>query len=223
MPLILGDFPIAQNRETVNRENIGDRSRVSSSCAMNNYALFSHFNPIYKGNSEVPVSIEKSILYSNKHSVVVFKENVQPNSLGDMGEGQATEVASGFADIGVRIIGGKFNGGQRGKKLNRTIRFNGPSFTWQRAGTFERLDRALGNEAWVQAFSNWMVTRLTRLKSDHQPLIINFNPALPLPKGRSFKFLMGWAQHPSFNFVNENWKYNGDMFESLLNLIASLK
>ncbi|KAK8284501.1 hypothetical protein V6Z12_D08G164300 [Gossypium hirsutum] len=30
-------------------------------------------------------------------------------------------------------------------------------------GTFERLDRALGNEAWVQAFSNWMVTRLTRL------------------------------------------------------------
>ncbi|TYH58641.1 hypothetical protein ES332_D08G169500v1 [Gossypium tomentosum] len=95
---------------------------------MNNYALFSHFNPIYKGNSEVPVSIEKSILYSNKHSVVVFKENVQPNSLGDMGEGQATEVASGFADIGVRIIGGKFNGGQRGKKPNRTIRDRGNIF-----------------------------------------------------------------------------------------------
>ncbi|KAB2017429.1 hypothetical protein ES319_D08G163100v1 [Gossypium barbadense] len=82
MPLILGDFPIAQNRETVNRENIGDRSR----------------------------------------------ENVQPNSLGDMGEGQATEVASGFADIGVRIIGGKFNGGQRGKKPNRTIRDRGNIF-----------------------------------------------------------------------------------------------
>ncbi|MBA0584034.1 hypothetical protein Gorai_014868 [Gossypium raimondii] len=80
------------------------------------------------GNSEVPVSIEKSILYSNKHSVVVFKENVQPNSLGDMGEGQATEVASGFADIGVRIIGGKFNGGQRGKKPNRTIRDRGNIF-----------------------------------------------------------------------------------------------
>ncbi|KAH1106953.1 hypothetical protein J1N35_010721 [Gossypium stocksii] len=57
-----------------------------------------------------------------KHSVVVFKENVQPNSLGDMGEGQAAKVAGGSADICVRIIDGKFNGGRRGKKLNRTIR-----------------------------------------------------------------------------------------------------
>ncbi|XP_016722174.1 uncharacterized protein [Gossypium hirsutum] len=55
-------------------------------------------------------------------------ENVQPNSLGDMGEGQATEVGGGFADTGVRIIGGKFNGRQRGKKLNRTIRDRGNIF-----------------------------------------------------------------------------------------------
>ncbi|KAG4187905.1 hypothetical protein ERO13_A08G129850v2, partial [Gossypium hirsutum] len=56
------------------------------------------------------------------------RENVQPNSLGDMGEGQATEVGGGFADTGVRIIGGKFNGRQRGKKLNRTIRDRGNIF-----------------------------------------------------------------------------------------------
>lgn len=45
-----------------------------------------------------------------------------------MGEGQATEVGGGFADTGVRIIGGKFNGRQRGKKLNRTIRDRGNIF-----------------------------------------------------------------------------------------------
>lgn len=30
--------------------------------------------------------------------------------------------------------------------------FVGPLFTWQRAGTHERLDRALANDAWISAF-----------------------------------------------------------------------
>ncbi|KAA3452515.1 GroES-like zinc-binding alcohol dehydrogenase family protein [Gossypium australe] len=48
--------------------------------------------------------------------------------------------------------------------------FRGPPFTWHRGGLFERLDRALGNEAWVREFSNCLVTHLHKIKSNHRPI-----------------------------------------------------
>ncbi|KAA3462706.1 Non-LTR retroelement reverse transcriptase [Gossypium australe] len=73
--------------------------------------------------------------------------------------------------------------------------FQGPFFTWQRGGVFERLDRAIANEAWCQMFPQCLITHLTRIKSDHRPLLVNNNLDFKLPRGRPFRFLAGWAQH----------------------------
>lgn len=38
--------------------------------------------------------------------------------------------------------------------------FKGSPFTWHRGNLFERLDRALGNEAWVKTFPDSLVSHL---------------------------------------------------------------
>ncbi|KAG8488864.1 hypothetical protein CXB51_016750 [Gossypium anomalum] len=82
--------------------------------------------------------------------------------------------------------------------------FRGPPFTWHRGLLFERLDRALGNEVWVQAFPNSLVTYLSKIKSDHRPLLLSLNPKVSLSKGQPFCFLAGWVEHPEFRkFVED--------------------
>ncbi|KAG8472412.1 hypothetical protein CXB51_034210 [Gossypium anomalum] len=102
--------------------------------------------------------------------------------------------------------------------------FRGPPFTWHRSLLFERLDRALGNEAWIRAFPNCLVTHLPKIKSDHRPLFLSSNPEVYLPKGRLFHFLAGWVKHPDFkNFVKDKWIYSGDMSNSLSMFTRDLK
>ncbi|TYH83644.1 hypothetical protein ES332_D02G145300v1 [Gossypium tomentosum] len=55
----------------------------------------------------------------------------------------------------------------------KDLDFKDPSFTWQRGGMFERLDRALANDAWVTAFSNCLVSHLSRIKFDHRLLFLS--------------------------------------------------
>ncbi|TYI36076.1 hypothetical protein ES332_A03G117300v1 [Gossypium tomentosum] len=50
--------------------------------------------------------------------------------------------------------------------------FRDPSFTWQRGGTFERLDQALANDGWVTSFSNCLVSHSSRIKFDHRLLFL---------------------------------------------------
>ncbi|KAB2094138.1 hypothetical protein ES319_A02G135800v1 [Gossypium barbadense] len=101
--------------------------------------------------------------------------------------------------------------------------FQGPSFTWQRGGVFERLDRVIGNEVWCQSFPQCSITHPTRIKSDYMPLLVNINLEFNLPRERPFRFLAGWAQHQDFsNTVQRSWSYNGDMYNSLNQLTESL-
>ncbi|XP_040934435.1 uncharacterized protein [Gossypium hirsutum] len=53
--------------------------------------------------------------------------------------------------------------------------FRGPPFTWHKGVLFERLDHAMGNEAWLCNFLNYMVTHLPKIKSDHRPLFLDFS------------------------------------------------
>lgn len=48
--------------------------------------------------------------------------------------------------------------------------FKGPSFTWHKGRLFERLDCALGNEAWIKYFLNSLITHLPKIKPDYRPL-----------------------------------------------------
>ncbi|MBA0603281.1 hypothetical protein Gorai_003432, partial [Gossypium raimondii] len=60
--------------------------------------------------------------------------------------------------------------------------FRGPSFTWLRGGIHERLDRAIGNNVWLTAFPQSLVTYLPRIKSDHRPLLLILRLEANLPK-----------------------------------------
>ncbi|KAA3469800.1 reverse transcriptase [Gossypium australe] len=75
-------------------------------------------------------------------------------------------------------------------------------------GTLVRLDRALANDAWMTTFSQCLVHHLTRIKSNHQPLLLFTRPDLSIPKGRPFRFLAGWIKHNDFpNFVKRKWNF----------------
>ncbi|KAH1038646.1 hypothetical protein J1N35_040389 [Gossypium stocksii] len=93
--------------------------------------------------------------------------------------------------------------------------FKGPPFTWHKGNLFERLDRTLGNKAWVNFFPNSLITHLPRIKSDHRPLLFSLNPCFTLPKGRPFRFLAGWVEHPDFDNFNSfgDWLYDPEAIE----------
>ncbi|KAK5819061.1 hypothetical protein PVK06_024018 [Gossypium arboreum] len=104
------------------------------------------------------------------------------------------------------------------------LSFRGSLFTWHRRALFESLDHALGNKAWIRTFPSSLVTQLPKIKSDHRPLLLNQNPEVILPRGRPFRFLAGWTEHPDFdNFMNANWSFTGDMANSLFKLTLNLK
>ncbi|MBA0823556.1 hypothetical protein Goarm_020281, partial [Gossypium armourianum] len=65
----------------------------------------------------------------------------------------------------------------------RASGFRGPPFTWHRGALFERLDRALGNEAWVHNFPSNLITYLPKVKSHHKPLLLSLNLEVILPRG----------------------------------------
>ncbi|KAA3489594.1 reverse transcriptase [Gossypium australe] len=92
----------------------------------------------------------------------------------------------------------------------------GPSFTWQRGSTAERLDRALANDAWFSDYPHSLVYHLPRIKSDHRPILLKTNLEIRAPKGRPFRFLAGWTKHANFkDLVSSKWSFSGNMAESL--------
>lgn len=62
-----------------------------------------------------------------------------------------------------------------------------PKFTWARGDIFERLDKGLLGEGWMNLFEDTRMTNLSRILSDHCPLLISCR--VPGPRIRpSFGF-----------------------------------
>jgi hypothetical protein len=87
--------------------------------------------------------------------------------------------------------------------------FHGPRFTWSNLREVryliqERLDRGFANAAWREIYPEATVHHLTRIHSDHCPVIICLSkpPCLNLP--RPFIFQPVWLSHPSFPEVVKN-------------------
>ncbi|KAA3478521.1 reverse transcriptase [Gossypium australe] len=100
----------------------------------------------------------------------------------------------------------------------------GPSYTWQRGNTFERLDRALANDAWISAFPHPRVHHLPRIKSDHRPIFLKTTPMLNAQRGRPFRFIAGWTKHANFkDLVSSKWRYSGNMVDSLSEFTSHVK
>ncbi|MBA0625044.1 hypothetical protein Godav_010296 [Gossypium davidsonii] len=88
----------------------------------------------------------------------------------------------------------------------------------------KRLDRAIGNYAWLASFLNCSVTHLSRLNSDHKPLFVSLRPQIHSPLGRSFCFLAGRVEHIDFTtFVKDNWAFTVSMSTSISNFASLLK
>lgn len=70
--------------------------------------------------------------------------------------------------------------------------FKGSPFIWHRGSLFERLDRVLSNEAWVEFFPNCVETHVPRIKSDHRPILLSFQSNFPHLKACLDFQLGGW-------------------------------
>ncbi|KAK5811979.1 hypothetical protein PVK06_027373 [Gossypium arboreum] len=90
--------------------------------------------------------------------------------------------------------------------------FSGPNFTWNRGEVFERLDRAICNDAWSLKFPLSKVLHLQKLKSDHRPIKLSILLEVQPSSRRPFRFLAGWVENQGFSeFIKDNWSFMGDM------------
>lgn len=89
--------------------------------------------------------------------------------------------------------------------------FPGPRFTWSSRRGFqnliqERLDRYFVNPEWCTLYPNARVSHLTRVHSDHCPILLEFEPGASTKLNRPFKFQSFWLNDLSFpNIVWDAW------------------
>ncbi|XP_075103646.1 uncharacterized protein LOC142178220 [Nicotiana tabacum] len=99
-------------------------------------------------------------------------------------------------------------------------------FTWcngceSRRRIWARLDRALANSEWIQAFAATSIENLVRTSSDHSPLLISISNPQTEPK-KYFRFLDFWTKQQGFmQVVEDAWKIQvegGPMWKFYLKL-----
>ncbi|XP_016473910.2 uncharacterized protein LOC107795741 [Nicotiana tabacum] len=88
--------------------------------------------------------------------------------------------------------------------------FEGSIFTWwnrrsEEECIFKRLDRCFGNNELQQTFPGLEITHLSKIGSDHCPMLLKCDiETTPIKK--SFRFLNFWTKHETFkDVVKENW------------------
>ena len=89
--------------------------------------------------------------------------------------------------------------------------FSGPKFTWTNkrevGGLIQcRLDRVWANLEWKATFPEATITHLTRVNSDHCPLLLSFSSNVSNASCRPFRFQPMWMSHNDFPaIVRESW------------------
>ncbi|XP_020684309.2 uncharacterized protein LOC110100927, partial [Dendrobium catenatum] len=85
------------------------------------------------------------------------------------------------------------------------IGFSGNPFTWNRATIWQRLDRIMFNNEWMSTFTMTSVDHLSKMLSDHCPLLVTIN-ANSRVGNTSFRFQNMWLSHQDFkNVISINW------------------
>ncbi|XP_009803099.2 uncharacterized protein [Nicotiana sylvestris] len=116
--------------------------------------------------------------------------------------------------------------------------FKGSIFTWWNGRSeedciFKILDRCFGNNELQQTFLGWEITHLSKIGSDHCPMLLKCDIETA-PIRKSFRFLNFWTKHETFkDVVKENWNlkklkqalstWRGDTYGDIFQKIASLK
>ncbi|KAI3459158.1 hypothetical protein Pfo_015821 [Paulownia fortunei] len=99
--------------------------------------------------------------------------------------------------------------------------YAGNCFTWTNHRVWKRLDRMLYSESWLDLFYNTKVTHLTRIWSDHAPLLTSVSFQAEKPPS-SFRFMKIWTRHHLFSeAIVNSWWWNinifGDIFINIRN------
>ncbi|XP_029149750.1 uncharacterized protein [Arachis hypogaea] len=86
------------------------------------------------------------------------------------------------------------------------LKVTGRRYTWYRAvqagrDLAKRLDRAIVNEAWMTMFPEGYSEILSRLHSDHCPILVRCHGSPRVKGSRPFRFQAAWATHPSYKHV----------------------
>ena len=87
--------------------------------------------------------------------------------------------------------------------------FHSPRFMWTNRSPVwqstikERLDRGLGNADWTLLFPATKVHHLSRVKSDHCPILLNTDPLKQKPP-KPFRFEQMWLTDPTFPSLVED-------------------
>jgi hypothetical protein len=80
-------------------------------------------------------------------------------------------------------------------------------FTWAKSLTsdsFALLDRFFCSTCWSSNYSNYIIISLSRLQSDHNPLILKIH-SLPLPRQKPIRFEKIWVSQDGFVELFEHW------------------
>jgi hypothetical protein len=107
----------------------------------------------------------------------------------------------------------------------------GSRFTWRGPlyngvdRIYERLDRALCNDAWRISFPNALVKVLPRVDfSDHHPILIDMCGVYVPNREKLFRFECAWTMHPKFDGDFKSWwKQEQDLISNLTEVEAQLK
>ncbi|CAM8926948.1 unnamed protein product [Rhodiola kirilowii] len=106
--------------------------------------------------------------------------------------------------------------------------YKGSKFTYsnKRQGLNEtqcRLDRAVGNDLWIDSYPNTIIHHLVSHHSDHCPLLLSMD-GIPRLQENRFKFESMWMRDVSFEeTINKNWYTNGCISDKLSHLSHQLK
>lgn len=75
----------------------------------------------------------------------------------------------------------------------------------------EKLDCAIGNLDWLEAYPHNLVRNLPIICSDHGPILLDTDCRPPF-KPRPFRFEWMWTTHPECaNLIHETWNNNTSM------------
>lgn len=114
------------------------------------------------------------------------------------------------------------------ERINRSalidLGFSGPKYTWKGPllqgfnRIFERLDRALANDSWINAFPDCSVYVLPRVNfSDHNPLAVKIHREEEhFRLSKPFRYEAMWLEHEEYRkSTEEYWRKDTNHLEAL--------
>lgn len=108
--------------------------------------------------------------------------------------------------------------------------FHGPKLTWTNRREFrtfiqERIDRGFVNVAWRMLYLEAQIHHLTKIHSDHNPILLSLEKDQDIKLPRPFWFQPMWLSHPTFpDLVKSIWSNSsGTIMDKIKDFTITVK